>query len=193
MLAETITLRGGEYLVTRVSSPPLPGYVALEPAESRMVVRDWVRRREATVLADLLRAFHSWRALNPLDEAEAFTQLVETRFDDHFPAFVLYRRELSALAGASASAGAEAAAVALSELASHRPEPKESLRGWIEIQLEDRDGKPIPRARYEVRLPNRELRQGYLDPQGFARLDGLPEGNCEVCFPDYDRSSWNLA
>ena len=191
MLAEAITLRGGEYLVTSVSSAPVPGYVPLEPAESRMVVRGWMHRHEASTLSDLLRALGPWRTLSPLDEAEAFVRLVSSRFDDHCPSVVLYRREPRSIGPASPSA--EASAVALSELASRRPEPKEDLRAWIEIRLEDRDGKPVPRARYEVLLDNRELRQGYLDQQGFARLEGLPEGTCKVCFPDYDQSSWNPA
>lgn len=191
MLAEAIMLRGGEYLAASVSSAPISGYLPLEPAESRMLVRGWMRHHEASTLSDLLRALGSWRTLNPLDEAEAFDRLVSTRFDDHCPSVVLYRRELRSNGPASGSP--QASAVDLAELASHRPEPKEDLRGWIEIRLEDRDGRPVPRARYEVLLDNRELRQGYLDQQGFARLEGLPEGTCEVCFPDYDRSSWNPA
>ncbi len=189
MLAEAITLRGGEYLVTSVSPIPVPGYVPLGPAESRMVVRGWMRRHEAAVLGDLLAALGSWRTLSPLDEPEAFTQLVATRFDDHCPSVVLYRRERRSIGPASARP--EANAVELSELAS--PEPKEVLRAWIEIRLEDHEGKPVPRARYEVLLDNRELRQGYLDLQGFARLEGLPEGTCKVSFPDYDQSSWKPA
>jgi len=191
MLAQAITLRGGEYLVTSASSAPVPGYVPLEPAESRMLVRSWMRRHETAVLRDLLTALGSWRTLSPLDEPEAFTALVGTRFDDHCPSVVLYRRELRSIGPVAGSP--EASAVELSELASHRPEPREDLRAWIEIRLEDRDGKPVPRARYEVLLSNRELRQGYLDLQGFARIEGLPEGTCKVCFPDYDQSSWNPA
>lgn len=191
MLVEAITLRGGEYLVAPASSDPVLGYVPLEPAESRMVVRSWMHRREASTLSDLVQALGSWRTLSPLDEVEAFARLVSSRFDDHCPSVVLYRRELRSIDPASVSH--EASAVTLSELASHRPEPKEDLRGWIEIRLEDGDGKPVPRARYEVILDNRELRQGYLDQHGFARLEGLPEGICRVCFPDYDKSSWTPA
>lgn len=191
MVAETVRIPGGEYSVTAISAEPLAGYVALEPAESRRVIRSWVRQREASRLAELLRAMGPWRTLSPLDDAELFTQLVAARFDDHLPSLVLHRRELPVVA--LTSAPPDASAVALSELASRRMEHEERLDAWIEIRLEDREGKPIPRARYEVRLSNRELRQGYLDQQGFARLEGLPEGNCEVCFPQFDRSSWNPA
>jgi hypothetical protein len=191
MRVEGITLHGGEYLVTAVSSALVPGYIPLSPAESRVIVRSWVRQREASTLSDLLQALGSWRTLNPLDETQAFAQLVATRFDDHCPALLLYRREFASVLHTSSSSGADTTAAPLSELAS-RPE-REDLRAWIEIQLEDRDGKPVPRARYEVRLSNRELRQGYLDQQGFSRIDGIPEGTCEVCFPDYDKSSWSHA
>ena len=49
------------------------------------------------------------------------------------------------------------------------------------------------RIRYEVVLPTGELRRGYLDQDGFARIDAIPDGQCQVSFPDYDYSSWDAA
>lgn len=32
--------------------------------------------------------------------------------------------------------------------------------------------------------------EGSLDDQGKAEVNGLPEGSCEVCFPEIDSSEW---
>jgi hypothetical protein len=64
---------------------------------------------------------------------------------------------------------------------------------WIEIQLLGEDDMPVPGERYTVRLPDGTLIPGYLDGNGFARLDSLKQpGLCDVCFPDLDREAWEL-
>lgn len=63
---------------------------------------------------------------------------------------------------------------------------------WLEIELIGEDAKPIPYARYQVRLPNGALAEGYLDKEGFARLDGLAAGECQVRFPELDAEAWDF-
>lgn len=61
---------------------------------------------------------------------------------------------------------------------------------WIEVQLFS-DGppcEPIPRARYEIELPNGQIVTGRLDDQGMVRLDDIAPGECQVRFPDYDEA-----
>ena len=60
---------------------------------------------------------------------------------------------------------------------------------WIAIRLEydDDSGQGVAYARYVVTLPDGEMREGQLDRDGNARLDGLHPGMCEVTFPEYDR------
>lgn len=55
---------------------------------------------------------------------------------------------------------------------------------WIELAVKDQNGQPVPHVRYEVTLPDGQVRTGRLDPLGFARLDGIPGGNCKVRFPE---------
>jgi hypothetical protein len=59
---------------------------------------------------------------------------------------------------------------------------------WIAIRLEydDDSGQGVAYARYVVKLPDGETREGQLDRDGNARLDGLHPGMCEVTFPEYD-------
>lgn len=62
---------------------------------------------------------------------------------------------------------------------------------WIEIQLKDDDGKPVPHERYRVTPPGRDKPiEGFLDAQGLARIDGIDPGTCVITFPDLDAGSW---
>ena len=67
----------------------------------------------------------------------------------------------------------------------------EPTKSWLEIALKDANGHPVSDVRFHVILANGDLRRGRLDRSGFARLDGIPEGECQIYFPDYDWSSWD--
>lgn len=64
---------------------------------------------------------------------------------------------------------------------------------WIEIELVDKLGKPVPGEKYQVTLPDGMIREGTLDDSGRARLNRIPEGTCQVQFPQLDGRSWNAA
>ncbi len=72
------------------------------------------------------------------------------------------------------------------------PPAKNSVTYWIEIELVGEDDEAIAYERYLVVLPNGEKAAGYLDEDGFARLEGIPvSGSCAVQFPDLDREAWD--
>ena len=72
-----------------------------------------------------------------------------------------------------------------------QPCPLKQPRHWIEIELVGEDDKPIPFLEYRVKLPDSRVVTGYLDREGFARLDGLTQaGTCQVCFPELDQDAW---
>ena len=64
------------------------------------------------------------------------------------------------------------------------------LRTWIEFQLRRADDTPAAGEEYRVRLPGGEIRAGTLDQDGVVRIDGLPLGVCEICFPGFDQDLW---
>ncbi len=74
------------------------------------------------------------------------------------------------------------------------PETKEAKaekKSWIEIELVDNDGKPVPGERYQITLPDGEtIAEGTLDDKGFARVDGIEPGTCKVTFQEMDGRSW---
>ncbi|MCH7704889.1 MAG: type VI secretion system tip protein VgrG [Planctomycetes bacterium] len=61
---------------------------------------------------------------------------------------------------------------------------------WIEIKLVDEEGEPIPSERYKITLPDGTEKEGSLDANGKARVDGIEPGSCEITFPDLDASAW---
>jgi hypothetical protein len=61
---------------------------------------------------------------------------------------------------------------------------------WLAIELKDEQGKPVPHARYVVTLPDGGTREGTLNKNGYARVDGVNPGQCQVSFPELDGQSW---
>lgn len=73
------------------------------------------------------------------------------------------------------------------------PTPEEAEgeeKTWIEVELHDMDGAPMPGERYRVHLPDGSVMEGTLDGNGRARVDGIDPGQCRVTFPDFDQTGW---
>ncbi len=70
-----------------------------------------------------------------------------------------------------------------------RPPPP-ALKTFIEIVLLDQDGKPVPGEAFQITLPDGRVQTGTLDRTGFARVDGIDPGVCDVRFPNIDGSEW---
>ncbi len=64
-------------------------------------------------------------------------------------------------------------------------------KSWVEIELVDQQGKPAAYERYRVVPPGGEPIEGFLDEKGFARVDGIDPGTCQVSFPDLDGAGWH--
>lgn len=77
----------------------------------------------------------------------------------------------------------------------HKPpqsqEDKEKKKSWIEIELLDKKGKPVPGEAYRVTLPDGTTTStGTLDEKGFARIEGIDPGTCKITFPRLDKDAW---
>jgi type VI secretion system secreted protein VgrG len=78
----------------------------------------------------------------------------------------------------------------------HNPNDPENKKkkSWIEIQLNDEDGNPVPGEPYKVTLPDgTTIADGTLDDKGFARVDNIDPGTCQVTFPNLDKDTWEPA
>jgi hypothetical protein len=60
--------------------------------------------------------------------------------------------------------------------------PDPDPTSWIEIELLDDDGNPVPGAPYTIVTGNGRTRSGTLDLRGRAREDGIDPGPCQVTF-----------
>ena len=70
-----------------------------------------------------------------------------------------------------------------------RPPPP-VLKTFIEIVLLDQDGNPVAGEVFQLTLPDGRVQNGNLDRAGFARVDGIDPGVCDVRFPNIDGREW---
>ena len=56
------------------------------------------------------------------------------------------------------------------------------FKDWIEIELVDESGNPIPDKEYILHLPDGQERKGRLDEQGYVRVEEVPPGPCKIDF-----------
>ncbi len=54
------------------------------------------------------------------------------------------------------------------------------FQDWMELECEDPYGEPAADYEYKVTLPNGEVKEGMLDSEGKATLEGVPPGECEI-------------
>lgn len=65
-----------------------------------------------------------------------------------------------------------------------------ATRGWIEIELVGEDDAPIKNQTYEITAPNGVVFKGMTNSKGKAKVESIPEGQCQVRFPDLDADAW---
>ena len=106
--------------------------------------------------------------------------------------------------GSSSAAGSSAPAAApppanqspASDAPTHNPNAPENQNktSWIEIQLNDESGNPIAGEPYKITLADgTTVADGTLDDKGFARVDNIDPGTCQVTFPNLDKDAWGPA
>jgi hypothetical protein len=70
-------------------------------------------------------------------------------------------------------------------------EEKAKRTSWIEVELLYDDGDPVAGEPYRITLPDGQtVAEGTLDEKGFARLDAIEPGTCQVTFPKLDGRDW---
>ena len=72
----------------------------------------------------------------------------------------------------------------------HKPTEEDvEEKSWIEIELVDEKENPVPGEKYKITLPDDYVAQGTLDNEGFARVEGIEPGTCQITFPMLDKEA----
>ena len=82
---------------------------------------------------------------------------------------------------------------AAADAPTHAPDSEENLekKSWIEIELVDEAGQPVPGEPYRITLPDgTTVADGTTDEKGRARVDHIDPGSCKVTFPNLDKDAW---
>ena len=69
-------------------------------------------------------------------------------------------------------------------------QPGASNPHWIEFQLVDTEGAPVPGEPYEVRLPDQSLRTGNTDREGKARFEAIIAGQATIRYTGLEKKEW---
>ncbi len=64
---------------------------------------------------------------------------------------------------------------------------------WIEFELVDARGEPVPGEPFRVRLPDQSLRTGTTGQDGKVRFEGITAGDATLCYTGFDKQEWNAA
>ena len=59
------------------------------------------------------------------------------------------------------------------------------FKDFVEIELEDHDGKPIVGEHFTIKLPDGTEKEGDLDDNGYAKVEDVPPGMYNIVFDDH--------
>ncbi|MCP4245801.1 MAG: type VI secretion system tip protein VgrG, partial [bacterium] len=80
------------------------------------------------------------------------------------------------------------------DVAGHEFEPteiEEQETSWVEVELLDDQGRPVPYERYRVVTPEGKIKEGSLNKDGVAHVALSKPGDCEITFPNIDKEGWS--
>ncbi len=97
----------------------------------------------------------------------------------------------AAKAGGSAFTRAQCNPKAAAAVARRIPPPTPATgTAWVEVEVVDNDGKPLPYQKVRVIDGGGTPRIAFSDSKGIARVDGMAKGECKITLADLDKSSW---
>jgi type VI secretion system secreted protein VgrG len=70
------------------------------------------------------------------------------------------------------------------------PPEEEKITSWVEIELVDEEGQPVPDELYELTYPDGTTRRGKLDRNGLAHIGLREQMDIQVTFPHFDAEAW---
>jgi hypothetical protein len=86
-------------------------------------------------------------------------------------------------------AKAKAEAAKVPPLKPPEEEEKKARTSWIEVELVNELGEPMPFESVEIITPNGRVTTT-LDENGLCRIDEIEKGSCEISFTRLDKEAW---
>lgn len=175
-----------EVWILRAGSPLAPGEAEVfPPAQAAWHLDEWLPREAGGsrgVLADLCAELGASLVARPdLDFAELRARVRAALHEGVLRAY----RIVPKLSGAGVAE--------LPEPPPSEPPPPVEEKTWVSIVLTDTDKRPVPFRRYRIELPDESVREGMLDENGRARIQGIDPGTCKVSFPEFHAKDWSKA
>jgi hypothetical protein len=98
---------------------------------------------------------------------------------------------LQTVSGMRAEDGAIGGLAGYKIAVTYHEDEKDTEKTWIEIKLVDEEWNPVPGERYKITLlDGKTVSEGTLDANGWARVEGIVPGTCQISFPDLDKDAW---
>ena len=170
-----------DVLITGVGdAAPGGGFRRVEPDAAQFLLREWLASGEPRARLAAIWAAQSGRhvdlAPHPgVDERET-RRICEWLSEQRL---VLWLRDRAAASAAGSGPTKQA------------PSPQgDTKTTWVEIVLVDQIGTPLGREAFALTTPGGSKISAALDANGFARLDGLVAGTCDISFPRIDGREW---
>src|ERR1017187_1044761 len=70
---------------------------------------------------------------------------------------------------------------------------KKDKKSWVRFVVKDKEGLPVAWVKYAAKLPDGRIAEGRTPPGGTVELRGLPKGQVELTFVDFDVASFEGA
>ena len=58
------------------------------------------------------------------------------------------------------------------------------FKDWIQIELQDVNGNPVPDVEYEIKMPDGSTKSGKLDSEGRVKVENIPPGQFVITYKD---------
>jgi len=163
-------------------TPPREGLVRMHPSVASFLVRDWALARDTAADLDRLSREALGKPLAVQGAPTGLSRVLQPLLD-------AFEAERLVLWGPRHIGVAQPAVFPSLPGQPARIDPTAQTT-WIEIVLLDQDGVPVADEPYTLVLPDGGRRSGQLDERGFARVDGIVAGVCDVSFPRIDGREW---
>jgi type VI secretion system secreted protein VgrG len=72
-------------------------------------------------------------------------------------------------------------------------EENKNKKNWVEVELVDDSGAPVPGEAVEIKLPDGSVASGTTDDKGLLKISNIDPGSVEITFINLDKEAWEPA